>query len=102
MIAGKAKTSDMKSKFDFEDVHTPICTTCRGRAWPIICSRAGKVHCMAPNCSNKQPEVYMPSCFQCGAMSFDGQWRGTNQCALGKGFMCRRCCIAAHLPLARC
>ena len=75
-----------------------MCVGCKGRAWPILHSKAGKVHCAAPQCRNGEDQSYLPVCFRCNEATWDGQWRGVNQLAAGKGFFCRKCWIRESPP----
>ena len=44
--------------------------------------------------SNGEPGDYLPSCYRCQKQTWNGQWRGVNQCKIGKGFVCRECWLA--------
>ena len=91
---GFAPRSGKKNKFDFSSTKAPECINCRRRAWPGLCSKAGKFHCAAPSCRNDHGAGFIPECHVCTTRTWGGQWGGVNMIAQGKGFFRRDCWVS--------
>ena len=68
----------------------PKCNTCQKAKWPVWRSNSTKFHC-----SECHPCMPMCSTPECRQDTWDGLWRGRKFLAIGKGFLCTGCWLAA-------